>query len=732
MHRQGPILVLTLVAWALMPELTVWSLVLAYALAWALVNVLSIARPSLFGLSGLQRLGIGAVMVAFPLVSIASRFETLLDTEGLTGSAESAEDRWRLEDTPSIFPAVVFFDHPQTFYVHAPAAGTVLFRASESADPAAGTSLGHGLFRIAYDPALHGPPAADGPIEVALEIDGATHLRPAVGVQPRPHPRWLHGSADRRLAATVSEETDELIVVEKGGLVARIDVGDAPTDCAFVDDRRVAVAHRHTDMLFVVDVLSETILARIPLSAHQVRVASAPATGTLAVAVHGPEPGVFLVDVEAGSVRDFLPIDADWLAFARDGRTLLVSSTKRATLERFDLSPPPVGRQTLLLGRPAVTLAVAPDGSHAMIATTDYRADGSTHYGNHFVQDQLLTIDVPSFTVVDQELTARRSSRQASGGDVDRGGSPMGIELGFGGWARIAFAGTWEVWTLGLGPRPEIIDTPELSAPHSTFTFEGGSFAVTSPADGSIGLFDPSGTLEELIRLAPDDEALLEESEHALARRMGERTFYESTRSGIACQSCHLHADTDHVMRNIGEHRLSPTLSVRGVAGTAPYLRDGSYPRIRDLEHLSRTLLRGFLRRAPGRAHTLEAFVEALPSNPSLGVHAERDLPRERRGLDVFVRAGCPTCHALPAFTNLGQHPLGSLFPGRAAALGADAILDVPSLIGVSRGGPFLTDGRAEDLTAVIHDRDAANRHGDTENLSDAEVADLVYFLEML
>jgi cytochrome c peroxidase len=185
-------------------------------------------------------------------------------------------------------------------------------------------------------------------------------------------------------------------------------------------------------------------------------------------------------------------------------------------------------------------------------------------------------------------------------------------------------------------------------------------------------------------------------------------------------------------MRNIGERRLAPTLTVRGVAGTAPYLRDGSYPRIRDLEHLARTLFRGYSRRAPGRAHTLEAFVESLPRKPSPGLHRARDLTRERRGLDVFVRAGCPTCHAFPAFTNLGQHPLGTLFPDRAGDLGADSALDVPSLIGVARGGPFLTDGRAESLEAVVRDHNDAGRHGQTRGLDDEEIADLVHFLEML
>ncbi len=715
-----------------MPTLALWSLVLAYGIAWLIVDVVAIARPTLLEISKERGILLSIVVAAVPLASISARWDALLENEGLSGSEENAADRARLEAVPSFFPPVVFADHPQTIYVHAPSADSAGLRVGDG-EPAPGTSLGHGLFRVVYDPRRHGAPRSDGPTEIDIVADGRAHRRTAHAVVPRPHPRWFCGSADRRLAATVSEETDELVVVSRSGLVTRIDVGDAPSDCSFIDDRRVAVSHRHQDTLLVIDVPAETTLGRIPLTAGQARVVYAPASKTLAVAVNGPEPGIFLVDAEAASVVDFLPTDADWLAFARDGEALIVTSQKRAVVERFDLGGALPRRRALHLGRPAVTLAVSPDGTRAMIAVTDYRADGSVHYGNHFVQDQLLEIDVEAFAVVDRELTARRSSRQANAGDVDRGGSPMGIELGEGRWARVAFAGTSEVWTLGLAPRPEIVDVRELlRAPHSTFTFEDGSFAVTSPSDGSIGLFDEAGKIMDVIRLAPDDRALLAESEHALARRMGARTFYETTRSGIACQSCHLHAHTDHVMRNIGERRLSPTLTVRGVAGTAPYLRDGSYPRIADLEHLSRTLFRGFVTRAPGRGHTLEAFVESLPRTPSLGLHAERDLARERRGLDVFVRAGCPTCHAPPAFTNLGQHPLGALFPERAAELGADAILDVPTLIGVAERGPLLTDGRAESLEALLRDHNDAGRHGRTDDLDDGEIADLVHFLEML
>jgi len=540
------------------------------------------------------------------------------------------------------------------------------------------------------------------------------------------------------LAATTSEESDEVIVVNREGLVRRVAVDDGPADCAFLDDHRIAVSHRFGPDVLVIDVETGETLRRVPVLPHQGHLAASPDGSALAVVVAGEEPGVFVVDAAAGSVREFVAGDADWLAFGANAETLIVSSRGAATLEKWAFEG---GRRRVTridLGRPALSLSVDSEGDRAIVVTTDYRGDGERHFGNHFVQDQLLTVDIESFAVVDQTRTALRTPRQGSAGDVDSCLSPLEVDVLAGGAARVAFAGSDEVAVIrGAGdPRRDVLSTADipLSAPHGVATFADGSFAVTSPSDGRIGVFSASNELRTLVALAPDDRELLAEAPEALKRRMGERSFYEGTRAGIACQSCHPGGGTDRVMRNIGGRRLGPTLSARGLAGTAPFLRDGSYPRLRDLNHLAETLFRGYRRARPGRPETLEAYVEALPREPSraLFVGQDRDLDRERRGVAAFVRAGCPTCHSFPAFTNLSQSPLGALFPRRSEVLGADASLDVPSLLTVGRGGPFLMDGRAESLEAVLQEENRDNRHGNTRALDDTELSDLVFFLEAL
>jgi hypothetical protein len=239
-------------------------------------------------------------------------------------------------------------------------------------------------------------------------------------------------------------------------------------------------------------------------------------------------------------------------------------------------------------------------------------------------------------------------------------------------------------------------------------------------------------TVPRIVRLGPDDDALFAHNRDALARRLGERGFYEATRAGMSCQSCHLHADSDERAHNLGDRRLMPTLSTLGLLGTGPYLRDGSYVRLRDLDHVAQTLYRGYLRRAPGRPQTLEAFVAALPRRGASTQRDARDPNAERRGVHVFVAAGCAGCHGFPAFTGLGQHLAASVFPQHSRQLPSDELFDTPSLLSVGSSAPYLHDGRANALLAVFVDHNHDNRHGDTASLSRAERADLIAFLRSL
>jgi CxxC motif-containing protein (DUF1111 family) len=72
------------------------------------------------------------------------------------------------------------------------------------------------------------------------------------------------------------------------------------------------------------------------------------------------------------------------------------------------------------------------------------------------------------------------------------------------------------------------------------------------------------------------------------------------------------------------------------------------------------------------------------------------------------------------------------LFPTHAARLPADERVDTPSLLSVAAGAPYLNDGRARTLDAVIGEHNRDNHHGDSARLTRTERKDLIAFLESL
>lgn len=731
------VLVLALALFAAYPRASFLAPVAAYLVAWAIVSAIKAARPDLLRIS-LTRVQAAALaaLVAIPAAAHAYRlFDRTIEGERLEGVDHLAGSRLRLETTPSIAPPLVAADRPQTFYVHAPGAREVAVRLGRSGPRVAGVALGHGVFRLEYDPRADGlPDPPDGELRAAIVTDTSEHERAMLAVAPLPHPRWLAPSPDRALAAAVSEETDELVILNRRGLVHRVAVDDGPTGAVFAGEREIAVAHRYSGTLAFVDAEHGRVIRRVDVGPLVQRLAVDGARTRLALAHGGARPRVALLDA-SGEALGAIPLEyePDHLAFA-GADTLVVSSIRPPALHRLRREGDGwhEDRPPLWLGRPAVTLTSSADERSVIVAVTDVQGEGPPHLGNHYVDDQLVTIDVEAWSIVKRVRTARRTPRQESPGNVDRGVSPMGVDALDDGSLLVAFAGTDDVWRLAEDREPILhaLDDHPLGAPHSAVALQGGAFAVSSPSYGAIGIFTSRGRRLGLVRLAPDDRTLLRDDERALQRRIGERSFYESTRSGVSCQACHLHGGSDGTEHNIGGMTRVGTLDTRGLFGTPPYLRDGGYPRLGSLDELSQTLYRGFFRRQGGRRISLERFLEALPRPIPPRQLEGRDEARERRGLDAFMRARCQLCHAPPAFTNLGQHPVAALFPGLRGV--ASEELDTPSLLGLGGSAPYLVDGRAETLESVFREHDPAGRHGDTRSLDESELADLVYFLEGL
>lgn len=699
------------------------ALVASYAGAWALVNTarwLGWPREPIVT----TRLGVAivsAIVVVVPLRDLGSRWRGIAEHEALGSPLEHVRDRLALEDDPAIAPGLVSGDRPQTFFLRASGAHV---RVRFGAAWIEAEGLGHGVFRLEYDPRVHGALERGAhEARVTIEVDGSEHVRTLLAVTPRAHPRWLRTSPDRRRACVPSEETDEVVVIGVTGEPERVEALDGPTDCAIEDDGTLYVAHRY----------AAEVLRRGPSGARDTLDAGGPGAVGLAmladapcVAREGDRPEVRCLTGAGALAIEGTPL---FLSATPDAGALVLATRSPATLVRIDAREGVLG----VGASRALTLAPFHLGVDDTIdlALGDFDEEGRAQLGNHFAQDRVASFDLAQLALVHDRLTAWRTDRQDHAGDVDRGAGPMGVSRSPRGTLWVAFAGTDEIEELGGAlAAPRVIDTARLgvSAPFSAVELADGTLLCTSPSSGVVAQLARDGALIRSTALAGPDAALLREDPDALQLRFGERAFYEATRSGVSCQSCHLHGGTDGARHNIGGRIAAPTLDVRGLIGTSPYLRDGSYPRLRDLHEVALTEYRGYREAAGDRAATLEAWMRTLPPPRTF---EPREPVREREGLDVFVRAGCPECHAAPAFTSLGLHAIQAVFPD-APARTEGRLLDVPSLRGLAASAPYLYDGRAATLASVFVDHNGHDRHGHTQALSSDQRAALVTFLRSL
>ncbi len=627
MKERGPdlaMLVLGLVIAAAARATSFAALLGSMAVAFLLVNAARAldwprSLPSLP--RGSLLLGL-AVLLAVPAYELGSRARPLAEYEGLLGLAEHVSDRLRIEESPSLAPPLVPGDRPLTYFVHASGAH-VRVRLGPELSWIDAEGLGHGVFRIDYDPREHGAPEPSAHASLAtIDVDGHESTRSLIAATPPPHPRWLRLSPDRTRACAPSEETDQVLVLDAASEApTRIEALDGPTDCALTDDGGLVVVHRYAPELLVVrDGARRTIALGATGAASLALTPDA-----MLVAIDGAAGELVRVSRDAAARVDRVALAGHPTFVVTSGTAALVTTTAPAALVRVALDPLAVaGTRTLVT--PAVHAAVRADGA-VVLALTDFVDEGAPHLGNHFVEDRLATFDGATLRLLEDRPTARRTPRQDHAGDVDRGASPMGLSFTARGTLLVAFAGTDEVWELdGLAP-PRMLDTAPhaLSAPFSVVELAGGELLVTSPSSARIGRFARGRALDRTFALAPSDRELLHDDPDALEVRFGERAFHEATRAGVSCQSCHLHGGSDGAFHNIGGRLSAPTLDVRGVLGTSPYLRDGSYPLLRDLHAVAATEYRGYREAGGDRARTLETWMRTLPPPHT---HVARDPER--------------------------------------------------------------------------------------------------------
>jgi DNA-binding beta-propeller fold protein YncE/mono/diheme cytochrome c family protein len=199
----------------------------------------------------------------------------------------------------------------------------------------------------------------------------------------------------------------------------------------------------------------------------------------------------------------------------------------------------------------------------------------------------------------------------------------------------------------------------------------------------------------------------------------GHEIFHRDPGGGVACASCHAEGGDDGHVWNFARlgQRRTQSVSV-GLEGTAPFHWQGDMD---DLSTLMEEVLvgrMGGVHQSEPRAAALQGWLFALqPPPPPRSPHD----PAALRGRALFEgQAQCGSCHSGAKLTD-----------NKTVDVGTGEPLQVPSLVGVAYRAPFIHDGCAPTL----HDRFGTcggAQHGQTADLTGAQIDDLVAYLESL
>lgn len=293
--------------------------------------------------------------------------------------------------------------------------------------------------------------------------------------------------------------------------------------------------------------------------------------------------------------------------------------------------------------------------------------------------------------------------------------------------------------TLQLGSNPRAI---KVSA-------DGQSLFVYNALDFNVVEYD-ARTLHAVATVSicesPLDKELL----------AGKKLFYSANqpmvgRRWISCSSCHPDGDSDGRVWQQPEG-LRDTQAISGLAWTHPLHWSADRDEVQDFEHTIRGPLmqgRGLVRGAihesldkpnQGLSRDLDALAVYTNSHTfSLSPHSKNGLSEAaQRGKQLFFsdETGCAKCHSGPFFTDsqpgaeLKLHDVGTGNADASEKMGPK--YDTPTLIGVYRTAPYLHHGKAKTLEEVLTTFNPDNKHGNTTQLTSAQVADLVEYLKAL
>ena len=513
-----------------------------------------------------------------------------------------------------------------------------------------------------------------------------------------------------------------VINTKNGKVTGRFRAGHTPTSpVVSPDGKKLYVCNKFNDDVSVLDSTSGKELARIPVRREPVAAAITSDGKTLFVANHLP----------AGAT------DGDYAA----AEVSVIDTAANRIVDSIKL---PNGSASLH------DIEISPDGKHAYVTQILARYQlPTTQLERGWMNTNALTIiDVPGKKFVNTVLLD----------DVDLGAAnPWAVACTSDGrYICVTTAGTHELSVIDRERLHDKVDKAGRGEKVSDATSSADdvpndlSFLVTLKRRLKLSGNGPRGLtmigtkayIAEyysdslgIVDIDPDLRAKAKSTPLGPKRaistvRQGEIHFHDATlcfQKWQSCSSCHPGDARTHALNwdlmNDGLGNPKNTKSLLLAHKTPPAMGLGVRS---DAETAVRAGIRHiqFAVRPEADAVAIDEYLKSLKPVPSPRLAKGKLSRSANRGRKVFESAGCTSCHTGELYTDLKKHDLGI-----GKWLDEGKSFDTPTLIEVWRTAPYLYDGRAATIEDMLKKHNVDDRHGQTSDLTDRQVKNLVEFV---
>jgi DNA-binding beta-propeller fold protein YncE/mono/diheme cytochrome c family protein len=439
--------------------------------------------------------------------------------------------------------------------------------------------------------------------------------------------------------------------------------------------------------------------------------------------------GTGTIHLKAASVVA-LPFPPRLQTLTPDGKRLIVAGAFGGEMAVVDPAASKLEAVKTIPGQNIHGLAWSRNGERLFVAQQTlnrlgYTSQEDLHWGS-VVSNVVRSLDRHALEQPNVDVLA--GSQVIQLGEVANGaGDPAGLSVADDGTLLVALAGVGEVACgsfetghfrrLAVGIRPTtLITSADRSSLYVADTF-GDSIAVIPHS-----AFETPGEAKAIVQIALGPQPSLSAAER------GERLFFDarlSLEKWMSCHSCHSEGhSSDALSDTLGDGSFGAAKRIPGLGGvaeTGPWAWNGS---IKNLGEQVRKSLKTTMRVKfidDAQVSDLTAYLRTLkPAPPLTAAPSAAEKSAIERGHAVFARQKCDRCHVPPTFTSPRLYDVGL-----RDELG-NRQFNPPSLRGVGQRAAFFHDGRATSLRDVF----AVHRHPGNTQLPDADLADLIAFLQ--